>query len=270
MDVRSSSPAPSPPLVGRDRELALLHGCLAATRDGRGGLVLISGEAGIGKTALADALCRDAADSGTHVLIGHCYDRTETAPYGPWIEIARRPQALSDAINAPPVPRLDGATSQADLFAQVRDFLVALTAQRPLVLVLEDLHWADSASLDLLRFIALGIDELPLLLLATYRGEDVDRRHPLAALVPLLVREAPTARLALRALDSAAARALVRARHALAEADVHRLAAYLIERTEGNALFMTELLRSLDEEGLLDRLGGGSSLEMIARTPVTV
>src|SRR5215211_6254115 len=270
MDVRSSSPTLPPPLVGRDREFALLHDRLTAAREGGGSLVLISGQAGIGKTALADALCRKAAGTGAHVLSGYCYDRIETPPYGPWIQIARRPQALPDTADDPPVPRLDGATSQADLFAQARDFLVALTAQRPLVLVLEDLHWADSASLDLLRFIALGIDELPLLLVATYRGEDVDRRHPLAALVPLLVREAPTARLDLRPLDAAAAEALLRARHALAEADVRRLAAYLIERTEGNALFMTELLRSLDEEGLLDRLGGGSSLEMIARTPVTV
>src|SRR5829696_4552084 len=265
MNTILPSPLSRPPPVGRDRELALLHERLTAARDGRGSVALISGEAGIGKTTLADALCREAADVGAHVLTGHCFDRTETPPYGPWIQIARRVQALSDKANTLSVPRLDGATSQADLFTQTRDFLLALTAERPLVLVLEDLHWADSASLDLLRFIARGIDELPLLLVATYRSEDVDRRHPLAALVPLLVREAPTERLGLRALDSAAAQALVRASHALAEADVHRLAAYLIERTEGNALFMTELLRSLEEEGLLDRLGGGSSLEMIAR-----
>ena len=128
MNTVLPSPLSRPPLVGRDRELALLHDRLTAARDGRGSLVLISGEAGIGKTALADALCREAADAGAHVLAGHCYDRTETPPYGPWIEIARRVQALPDAANAPPVPRLDGATSQADLFAQARDFLVALTA----------------------------------------------------------------------------------------------------------------------------------------------
>jgi DNA-binding NarL/FixJ family response regulator len=268
MAVRSSVPTPPPPLVGRDRELALLHDHLSAVRDGRGSLVLISGEAGIGKTALADALCRDAADSGAHVLIGHCYDRTETPPYGPWIEIARRPQALPDAANAPPVPRLDGATSQADLFAQVRDFLVALTAQRPLVLVLEDLHWADSASLDLLRFIARGIDEVPLLLVATYRAEEIDRRHPLAAFVPLLVREAPTERLGLRPLDTAAAQELVRARHDLAGPAVQRLSAYLIERTEGNPLFLTELLRSLEEERLIERIARGAFAQAIAQTPV--
>ncbi len=268
MEVRSSSPTPPPPLVGRDRELALLHDHLSAVRDGQGSLVLISGEAGIGKTALADALCREAADSGAHVLIGHCYDRTETPPYGPWIEIARRPQALPDAANAPPVPRLDGATSQADLFAQVRDFLVALTAQRPLVLVLEDLHWADSASLDLLRFVARGIDEVPLLLVATYRAKEIDRRHPLAALVPLLVREAPTERLGLRPLDTVAAQELVRARHDLAEPAVQRLSAYLIERTEGNPLFLTELLRSLEEERLIERIARGAFAQAIAQTPV--
>src|SRR4051812_42893502 len=184
MDVRSSLPTTRPPLVGRDRELALLHDRLSAARHGQGSLVLIGGEAGIGKTALADALCREAAGTGARVLIGHCYDRTETPPYGPWSEIARRIEALPDAAKAPPVPRLDGASSQADLFAQARDFLVDLTAARPHVLVLEDLHWADSASLDLLRFIARGINELPLLLLATYRSEELDRLHPLAALLP--------------------------------------------------------------------------------------
>src|SRR5918994_2310433 len=109
---------------------------------------------------------------------------------------------------------------------------------------------------------------MPLLLVATYRSEEVDRRHPLAALVPLLVREAPTERLGLRALDTAAARALVRTRHTLTEAEVHRLAAYLIERTKGNALFLTELLRSLEEEQLIERIARGESAQAIAQTPV--
>jgi ATP/maltotriose-dependent transcriptional regulator MalT len=263
------SPWPRAPLVGRDRELVLLEDRLAAARAGRGSLVLIEGEAGIGKTALTQELCRKAANLGAHVLTGHCFDRTETPPYGPWIQIARRIQSFQDSA-IPPVPRLDNATSQADIFDQSRDFLVALTAEQPVVLVLEDLHWADSASLDLLRFIAHQIGEMALLLLITYRGNEVDRRHPLASLVPLLVREAPTTRLGLRALNDEAAQALVRTRLDLAEADVRRLAAHLIERTAGNALFMTELLRSVEDEGLLDRLDGGSYSAIVGRRPVPV
>src|SRR3954454_13235411 len=201
MDARLSPSFP-PPLVGRDRELALLRDRLAAAQGGRGSLVLIGGEAGIGKTALAGVVGDEATAAGARVLVGHCYDRTETPPYGPWREIGRRVEALPAA---PPVPRFDGATSQTDLFAQGRAFLAAMAVARPLLLVLEDLHWADTASLDLLRFVARGIDELPLLLVVTYRAEEIDRRHPLAALVPLLVREAPTERLVLRPLDTAAA-----------------------------------------------------------------
>src|SRR4051812_46184834 len=134
---------PRSPLVGRDRELSVLRTHLAEAIAGNGRLILIFGEAGVGKTALADVLVREAADMGAQVLVGHCYDRTETPPYGPWMEIARHVQPLPDFADAPPVPRLDAVTSQAALFAQVRDFLVAATADRPLLLLLEDLHWVD-------------------------------------------------------------------------------------------------------------------------------
>src|SRR5262245_19998428 len=123
MVVQLPAPTAPPPLVGRDRELALLHNRLTAAQGGRGGLVLIGGEAGIGKTALVDWLARQATAARLTVLAGHCYDRTETPPYGPWTEIARRADALPDT---PPVPRLDGAASQADLFAQARNFLASM------------------------------------------------------------------------------------------------------------------------------------------------
>src|SRR5947209_14996583 len=76
-----------PPLVGRERELALLREHLDAAVDGRGSLVLIGGEAGIGKTALAETVCREATEQGALVLVGRCYDLTETPPYGPWVEL---------------------------------------------------------------------------------------------------------------------------------------------------------------------------------------
>ncbi|HEX5166444.1 MAG TPA: AAA family ATPase, partial [Thermomicrobiales bacterium] len=255
------SPGSHSGLVGRDRELAILNGCLTAAQGGRGSLVLISGEAGIGKTALTNSFTHAATNARLTVLTGHCYDRTETPPYGPWREIGQRVDAI-------PVPRIDDATSQADLFTQARDFLAAMTAERPLVLVLEDLHWADNASLDLLRFLARGFGDLPLLCVATYRDDEVERHHPLAGLVPLLVREAPTERLSLRPLNTSAAQALVRARYDFAEPASERLAMYLIERTEGNALFMTELLRSLEEDRLLERVVSDPHAWSLAPTPV--
>jgi predicted ATPase len=85
--VRSSShtplPGPAPPLVGREREVAVLRQHLDAALDGRGSLVLIGGEAGIGKTTLAEALCQEATERGAVLLVGRCYDLTETPPYGP-------------------------------------------------------------------------------------------------------------------------------------------------------------------------------------------
>src|SRR4051794_38644877 len=76
-----------PPLVGREREEAMLRGHLTAALNGHGSLVLIGGEAGIGKTALAEEICREATAQGALVLVGLCYDLTETPPYGPWVEL---------------------------------------------------------------------------------------------------------------------------------------------------------------------------------------
>src|SRR5262249_23940335 len=102
-------PSPQPSLVGRDDQLATLRAGMAAGLPRHGRLVLISGVAGIGKTALAAALCREAAAAGVHVLTGHCYDRMETPPYGPWIEIVGQVPVLPNVAQVPPVPSLAGA-----------------------------------------------------------------------------------------------------------------------------------------------------------------
>jgi len=254
----------APPLIGRVREQQTLRDALDAALAGHGGLVLISGDAGIGKTALAEAACDAAEARGARVLIGRCDDLAVTAPYGPWVRLfARYPQ--DGASPAPPAAFLGGAgmgavTSQAALFDAVYAFVATAAAQRPLVFLLDDLHWADVASLDLLRFLARTLRDLPALLIATYRAEELPRDHPLQRLVPALVREAAATRIALRPLADAEVSALVAARYPLPPADTERLVAYIQERAGGNPFFLGELLRTLEDEGALARAANAANL----------
>src|SRR5262249_2657321 len=146
-----------PSLVGRERELSLLRQHFDAAFEGHGSLVLIGGEAGVGKTSVAEAICREASERDALVLVGHCYDLTETPPFGPWVELFARYQP-GDRMPALPAAfarrgTVGAVTSQAALFQQVTDFFLILAASRPLVLLLDDLHWSDPASLDLLRVV---------------------------------------------------------------------------------------------------------------------
>lgn len=258
------------PLVGREHELRALRAQLGEAAAGRGSLVLISGEAGIGKSTLVSRIGHEAVAAGAQLLTGHCYDHNETPPYGPWFESFAR---FGDETRGQPAstilpPRLATATSQADFFGQVQTFCAALAAECPLVLLLEDLHWADAVSLELLRHLARALPTLPILFLATYRADELDRHHPLHTLLPLLVREAPAVRLELRPLDISAVRALIDTRYALPEREASLLIGYLIARTNGNALFVSELLRTLEEERLLQREHGGWHLGTLAQAPV--
>ena len=133
----------------------------------------------------------------------------------------------------------------------MRDFFATAAARQPLVLVFDDLQWADRASLDLLRFLARSLSPLPVLVLAIYRPDDLTREHPLHPLLPLLVRESHAVRLDLAPLSRAALSDLVRRRYRLTTFDTERLVAYLWRRTDGNALFVTELLHALEERGML-------------------
>ncbi|HEU5424558.1 MAG TPA: AAA family ATPase, partial [Nitrolancea sp.] len=248
-----------PLLVGREREQAVLREHLGQMLAGQGSVVLVGGEAGIGKTALAEDVCVQAEEAGALVLWGHAYDLSVTPPYGPWLEIFRRYAGLADDL--PPAPAFVGNAeelarigSQETLFAAVARFFQTVAAQHPLLLVLDDLHWADQSSLDFFRFLARDVAEARLLLLlATYRSDELHRRHPLAMLLPLLVREANAERIDVRPLDEAGQHALIQSRYGLGAADQSRLEEYLQARAEGNPFFAGELLRTLEEEHLLTR-----------------
>lgn len=242
-------------VVGREREKAFLRECLDAMLGGHGSFVLLSGQAGIGKTTLVSWLAHEARDGDCLVLQGSCYDLTSTPPYGPWLELARD---FRPASNEPELPTflgdptaLEQVGSQESLFAGVAEFLASLATVRPTVLILEDLHWADPASVGLLRSVGRQLDRHRILLVATLRSDDLSRQHPLYTLLPLIVREAGAERLDVRPFSGDENQALIRALYSLPHDDQLRLEQYVGARSEGNPLFANELLRTLEDEGFL-------------------
>ena len=148
--------------VGRARELEALGRALAATQAGSGATVLVAGEAGIGKTRLASELATRARAGGFEVLLGRSIDLVGTElPYQPFVEALRPLGEL---------PREAG--SQLRVFEATLALLTERAAAAPVLLVLEDLHWADTSTLDLVVFLAHNLDERRLALLATYRADE--------------------------------------------------------------------------------------------------
>ncbi|SOD90518.1 helix-turn-helix transcriptional regulator [Streptomyces sp. Ag109_G2-15] len=249
----------TPPLIGRDGELARLTGVLEHARRGAARAVLIAGDAGVGKTRLLDEVAGRAARAGTTVVTGHCVDLGDVGlPYLPFTEIlgvlAADERYAAVLAAHPAADRLLGAGAdpardpggRLRLFEDVAGLLADLAAAAPLLLVLEDLHWADQSSRDLLRFLlSRGVLHRPgpgrrLAVLASYRADDLHRRHPLRPLLAELVRLPAVERLELRPLPDAEVARLVRAlpERPLPEATVRGIVA----RAEGNAFYAEELV----------------------------
>ncbi|ANP52746.1 DNA-binding CsgD family transcriptional regulator [Streptomyces griseochromogenes] len=250
------------PLIGRTGELARLTGVLERARGGEARAVLVAGDAGVGKTRLLDEVAGQAARAGTTVVTGRCVDLGEVGlPYLPFTEILgvlAADERFSAVLAAhPAAERLLGAGAdpardpdgRLRLFEGVAGLFAELAAVAPLLLVLEDLHWADQSSRDLLRFLLSrgvphrpdpGAPERRLALLASYRADDLHRRHPLRPLLAELVRLPAVERLELRPLPDAEVARLVRAlrERPLPEATVRGIVA----RAEGNAFYAEELV----------------------------
>ncbi|WP_230193718.1 ATP-binding protein [Streptomyces coriariae] len=264
------------PFIGREEELARLSGVLERARGGESRAVLIAGDAGVGKTRVLDEVATRAARSGMTVLTGHCVDLGDVGlPYLPFTEIlgllaaderfaavlAAHPLvdrllgAGTDADETGPAPRSGSGEGRLRLFEGMAALLADLSDVTPLLLVLEDLHWADQSSRDLLRFLlSRGFLQRStgngsghrLAVLASYRADDLHRRHPLRPLLAELVRLPAVDRLELRPLADAEVTRLLRALEGrpLPDATVRRI----VERAEGNAFYAEELLAATDTE----------------------
>lgn len=258
----------SSPLIGRDDELSRLAGVLERARGGAARGVLIGGDAGVGKTRLLDEVTQGAARDGMTVLTGHCVDLGDVGlPYLPFTEIlgvlAADERFAGVLAGHPVVDRLLGGGTddvrdmggRLRLFEGIAGLLADLSDVAPVLLVLEDLHWADQSSRDLLRFLlsrgilqrsAGGAPTHRLAVFASYRADDLHRRHPLRPLLAELVRLPAVERLELRPLADTEVAQLVQALwdRPLPDATVRRI----VERAEGNAFYAEELVAATDTE----------------------
>lgn len=262
------------PLVGRDREMGQLRDHLQQAAAGQGSLVLISGEAGLGKTRLCAAVAQEAVQWGMAAAIGQCHERQTAAPYVPFVEILEEiarvtppgvfREALGDAASEaaklmpqlrrlfpdiPPPLVLPPEQERRYLFNSLQEYLQRAARLQPLLWIIEDLHWADSSTLMLLEFFAQNLGQIPVLILGTYRDAELEAAHPLNRTLEELIRQRLVNRVSLKPLSQTNVQALLEALSG--QAPPARLAQAIYQGTEGNPFFVEEVFQHLVEEGKL-------------------
>jgi ATP/maltotriose-dependent transcriptional regulator MalT len=261
----------SPVLIGRSLELDRLETALRMARERSGGAILIAGEAGVGKTRLVTEFTRIAEDAGALVLLGGCLVLGDGAlPYAPIAEalrgLARRTDPTQlDALLGPSrtelarlVPDLGDSMSgdvtamsvdwgQARLFELLLAVLERLASTGPVVLVVEDLHWSDQSTRDLVGFLVRNLRDSQVMLVLTYRSDELHRRHPLLPFLAELGRSGRVDRLELQPFDRRESAEQLRA---IAGRDLDlALIDSIHVRSGGNAFFAEELLVAAGEDG---------------------
>ena len=273
----AASPASSPstpgrlPLVGRESEFSSLRADLDAIRAGHGRVTLVGGEPGIGKTRLTEELTATATAQGVTVIWGRCYEGRGAPAFWPWTQIVNgllarfdddvlrvalgsdagelaqiAPEVKELVIDFEPPPPLDPESARFGLYRAISGFIRRLARTQPLMLVVDDLHWADEPSLGLVTFLATDIDNAALLIVGTYRNIDPSLGGALAQTLVELSRRLMVRQIELRGLDLNGIGELLSAAGTWPSEEllgtVHR-------RTQGNPFFVTELLRLLPAEG---------------------
>jgi serine/threonine protein kinase/tetratricopeptide (TPR) repeat protein len=286
----SKEPAPEAPtlaenplyrrvFVGREAELKQLQSAFDSSVSGQGALMMVVGEPGIGKTALSEQLATYVTLRSGRTLVGHCYEEGSLSlPYLAFVEalrsyvlsrevkelreelgtgaadIARIVSEIRERLKVKPRPPGDPEEARYRLMQAVTGFLANAATVQPLMVVLEDLHDADKGTLDMLMHVSRHLAGTRLLIIGTYRDVEVDRSHPLSAVLAELRRASTYERVLLRGLNADEVKRMLEGitreevPWGLAEA-VHR-------QTEGNPLFVQEVVRYLAEEGLLKQKEG--------------
>ena len=269
----STTEQPPTPLVGRSRELEQLRVLAGVGEDPRPAAVVLGGDAGVGKTRLLSELRTSALSSGWQVLVGHCLDFGDSAlPYLPFSEILGRltavqPDLMTELVQAhPAISRLqpgrrllaqqgssptpsgrsegDESMARGELLDGVHHALSRLASSAPVVVIVEDVHWADRSSRDLLSFLFARGFETPVSIVVSYRSDDLHRRHPLRSTLAEWAACRGWLAMNLEALSDADLRSLIQTVHPARIPE--RELVEIVARADGNAFFAEELLGAHD------------------------
>jgi tetratricopeptide (TPR) repeat protein len=265
--------------VGREPELKQLQLAFDGAISGQGALMMVMGEPGIGKTALCEQLSTYVTLRGGRTLVGHCYEKGSLSlPYLAFVEalrsyvlsrevrdlreelgsgaadVARIISEIRERLKVRPRPQKDPEEERYRLLQAVSEFLSNAASVQPMLVVLEDLHDADKGTLDMLIHVSRNLAGARLLIVGTYRDVEVDRSHPLSAVLAELRRVSSYGRVLLRGLNADEVRRML---ESISRQSVPwGLAESIHRQTEGNPLFVQEVIRYLTEEGLLTRKEG--------------
>jgi DNA-binding CsgD family transcriptional regulator/tetratricopeptide (TPR) repeat protein len=277
MTIPFHQPVVCPILIGRSAELTALQDCLEAAARGQGGVVLLSGEAGIGKSRLVAELRRSAETFDFQLLGGQCFPTDRACPYAPLFDLLgaflaplspsqittalgasaralfpllpEQVQHLPELASLSPVSPIDPELEKRRLFTQLSEVFLRATTKRPLLLMIEDLHWSDESTLEFLLFFARKAAAQRLLMVLTYRSDEV--HSPLRSLLAQFDRERQRQEVILQPLSLANAETFLRAiLQGTRSLPVGMLDA-LYDLTEGNPFFLEEVLKALIVAGEL-------------------
>lgn len=266
------------PFVGRELELMELSGLLDRAAAGDGGLVLLGGEPGVGKSRLVEEIVATATGR-FRVLVGHCYESGRDLPYMPWVELIEAAMSDTDPnelrrslgdeapefarlvpelrrllADIPPPVELPPEQQRRYTFNSIREYVNRVSRNQPRLFVLEDLHWADESTLLLLEHLAERLAGIRCLIVGTHRDSPTDITPPLAETLSNLVRRRQARRMNLQRHSEGEVEALLQALSHQAPPDNVRTA--IFRETNGNAFFVEEVFRHLAESGrLLDEDG---------------
>jgi class 3 adenylate cyclase/tetratricopeptide (TPR) repeat protein len=278
-ETQTLQPFERTPFVAREEERAELSSFLNDLEKGHGGVVVIGGEPGVGKTRLTEEIAEQARGREHRVLVGRCYESETAPPYIPFVEIIESAMqevspetlrlALGDAAgevakivpqlrtmfdDIPPPLELPAEQERRYLFNSLWEFIERAASVRPLILVLDDVHWADESTLLAAEHIAQRLKDVPALVLATYRDTELDIARPLARTLETLLRRQHAHRLNLKRLPEHGVASLLKVMSGREPPDA--LVGAIYSETDGNPFFAEEVYKYLaEEEKLFDEDG---------------